>query len=73
MNVSAPEAVTELNSIDAAQDAYQAWLRARSLAINAARAFLDRGDNDTKLELSAMLEAERKQRENFETLVNTLQ
>ena len=59
--------------LDAAQDAYQAWLRARSLALDAARAFLAKGDPGAKQELEAMLMAETKTRAEFEARVQKLQ
>lgn len=58
--------------IEAAQDAYQAWLRARSLAVDAARAFLARFDAEARAELEAMLEVEAKQRAQFEALAMRL-
>lgn len=59
--------------LDAAQDAYQTWLRARSLALEAARAFLAKGDAIAKQELEAMLMAETKMRAEFEARVSGLQ
>lgn len=60
-------------TLDAAQDAYQAWLRARALAIDAARAFVARGDAESRQELEGFLATESRQRAEFERVVEGLE